>query len=305
MSQPKTIRVATRRSPLALWQADWVAKRLAELGIACQLVPLVSQGDDDQRPITTASGVGLFTKRIQQALIDGEADVAVHSLKDLPTMPIDALQVSAVSQRAEVEDCLLTATGLTLDELPRGAGVGTSSRRRAAQLLAYRDDLRIAPIRGNVQTRIDQVMCGDFDATLLAAAGLARLDMHDLPMVKLPLEVMLPAPGQAALAVETRRDDEATSRIVARLNHGPTRRAVTAERRLLSDLSGGCLAPIAALATVQGEQLALRAVVLSPDGKQRLVAEVDGPADQPDAVGSEAAKRLRGDGAEAIIAAAR
>ncbi len=299
------IRLATRKSPLALWQAEWVADQLRQLGYVCELVPLTTQGDNDLRPITSSSEVGLFTKRIQQALIDGEADVAVHSLKDLPTLEIAALHVAAIPPRETVEDRLVSAQGWTLDELPSGAIVGTSSRRRAAQLLYHRGDLRILPIRGNLQTRIDQVMRADFHATLLAAAGLERLQMQDLPATTLPLEIMLPAPGQAALAIETRRDDEYATTAVARLDHSETRAAVNAERSLLKELSGGCLAPIAAYAHVTGSSLRLKAVVLSLDASSRLYSEIQGPLDQAVQLGRVAADELRAAGAEAIIAAAR
>lgn len=299
------IRLATRKSPLALWQATWVAERLQELGHECELVPLVSQGDNDLRPITSDSGVGLFTKRIQQALIEGAADVAVHSLKDLPTEVVPELQLAAVTEREVVQDRLVSRAGWTLEQLPMGAIVGTSSRRRAAQLLARRSDLQIRAIRGNVQTRIDQVMRGDFDATILAAAGLERLRMTEVTATTLSLTDMLPAPGQAALGIETRRDDARVAAAVAALDHAPTRAAVTAERTLLRELSGGCLAPIAALGRVEGERLRLVAVVLTPDGTVRLMADVEGPVDQAAELGREAAQKLLAAGAAAIISAAR
>jgi hydroxymethylbilane synthase len=305
MTAPTLIRLATRKSPLALWQAQWVADQLQALGYACELVPLTTQGDQDLRPITSSSEVGLFTKRIQQALIDGEADVAVHSLKDLPTLEIAALHVAAIPPREVVEDKLVSAQGWSLDELPRGAIIGTSSRRRAAQLLYRRSDLQILPIRGNVQTRIDQVMRGDFHATLLAAAGLERLEMRDVPSKTLPLDIMLPAPGQAALAIETRRDDAHTTSAVARLNHNATHAAVSAERSLLKELSGGCLAPIAAFAHVTGSSLRLKAVVLTLDASKRLATEIQGPADQAVQLGRVAADELIAAGADKIIAAAR
>jgi hydroxymethylbilane synthase len=305
MSDSQTIRLATRKSPLALWQATWVASELTRLGYATELVPLVSAGDNDLRPITSTTEVGLFTKRIQQALIEGEADVAVHSLKDLPTIEVPQLHLAAVTEREVVEDRLVTAAGWTLDELPQSAVVGTSSRRRAAQLLHRRPDLQILPIRGNVQTRIDQVIRGDFDATLLAAAGLERLEMTEVAATTLPIEVMLPAPGQAALGIETRRDDDFTTTAIAKLDHRETRAAVTAERALLRELSGGCLAPIAALGTVDGPLLRLRATVLTPDASIRLDVDLSGPVAEAYQLGIQAAHELRAQGADAIIAAAR
>jgi len=305
MTDSKTIRLATRKSPLALWQATWVAEQLTQRGFRTELVPLVSDGDSDLRPITATSEVGLFTKRIQQALIDGEADVAVHSLKDLPTIEVPRLHLAAISEREAVEDRLVSAAGWTLDQLPQSAIIGTSSRRRGAQLLHHRPDLKILPIRGNVQTRIDQVMRGDFDATLLAAAGLQRLEMNDVTTTTLPLDVMLPAPGQAALGIETRRDDDYTTQAIALLDHAQTRAAVTAERALLRELSGGCLAPIAALGTVDGQTLRLRATVLTPDASVRLDADITGPVGDAYSLGIQVAHQLKAQGADAIIAAAR
>ena len=305
MNDSAPIRLATRKSPLALWQANWVADRLRELGHACELVPLVSEGDNDLRPITAASGVGVFTQRIQQALIDGEADVAVHSLKDLPTAETAELHLAAVSQREVVEDRLVSVAGWTLDELPEAAIVGTSSRRRAAQLLHRRTDLQIRPIRGNLQTRLDQVARGDFDATILAAAGLERLGLTGVTATTLGLDVMLPAPGQAALGIETRRDNPRVTAAVAGLDHAATRAAVTAERTLLRELSGGCLAPIAALGTVQGSELKLVAIVLATDGSVRLQAEVTGGVAEAERLGRDAAEQLLAAGAEELIAQAR
>lgn len=305
MTDGAPIRLATRKSPLALWQANWVAAELTALGYRCELVPLVSAGDSDLRPITSTSEVGLFTKRIQQALLTGEADVAVHSLKDLPTVEIPGLVLAAVSERAAVEDLLISTAGWTLDQLPHAAIVGTSSRRRAAQLLAYRRDLVIRPIRGNVQTRLDQVSRGDFAATILAAAGLQRLEMDQVAATTIPLDVMLPAPGQAALAIETRREDRRVIEAVAQLDHAATRAAVTAERSLLRALHGGCLAPIAAFGTVAGQRLQLRSAVLSADGSQRLDDDRCGDVDAAQQLGRQAAEQLRSGGAEALIAACR
>ncbi len=304
------LRIATRKSPLALWQANWVAAQLTAAGHRCELVPLVSAGDNDLRPITSATEVGLFTKRIQQALLDDEADVAVHSLKDLPTATIDGLGLAAISQRAAVEDRLVTPTGCTLDDLPLGAVVGTSSRRRAAQLLAYRPDLVIRPIRGNVQTRLDQVARGDFAATVLAAAGLERLEMHDVAWTTISLEVMLPAPGQAALAIETRSADDRAIAAVQPLDHAATRSAVTAERALLRTLLGGCLAPIAALGSVSNGQLELQSVVLSVDGQTRLSDRrchdhTPGDSAAAERLGQAAAEQLLRDGAGELIQEAR
>lgn len=266
----RVVRVATRQSPLALWQAEHIASLLAAGGVRTELVPLTSGGDTDMRPIDATRQVGLFTKRIQQAVIDGEADLAVHSLKDLPTEPDPRLVLAAVPQRETVADCLVSPAGWSLQQLPDRAQVGTGSRRRAAQLLSVRPDLRVVPIRGNVQTRLEKLESGPFDAIVLAEAGLLRLGLDGLPRHRLTLAEMLPAPGQGALGIEVRADDRETRRQVAKLDDPASRLAVTAERTLLAALHGGCLAPIAALATVREARLSITAAVLSSDGGKRI-----------------------------------
>jgi hydroxymethylbilane synthase len=266
----RILRIATRHSPLAMWQAEHVAELLAAHGIETELVPLVSGGDIDMRPIDGSRQMGVFTKRIQQALIDDEADIAVHSLKDLPTAVDARFTLTAVPTRETVHDCLLAKMPHDLDDLPRGARIGTGSRRRAAQLLSLRADLDIQPIRGNVQTRLAKLEAGEFDAIILAKAGLVRLEMTEIPHVTLSLEQMLPAPGQGALGIETRSDDVEATKAVASIDHADTRAAVTAERTLLANLHGGCLAPIAALGKVTEQLLTLDALVLASDGSIRL-----------------------------------
>jgi hydroxymethylbilane synthase len=269
------------------------------------------------RPIDGTRQVGLFTKRIQQALLEDEADIAVHSLKDLPTESHQRLTLAAVPARESVADCLVSPQSWTLGELPAGARVGTGSRRRAAQLLSLRPDLRIEPIRGNVQTRLAKLQAGEFDAIVLAEAGILRLELHELSRSTLPLTDMLPAPGQGALGIEVRRDDTDTLRAVAPLEEVETRAAVTAERQLLAALHGGCLAPIAALGRVEAGQvqadwgaatrLRLTAVVLAPDGRERIDQECSVPMDHQDWVqaAQASADRLHAAfvelGAEALI----
>ena len=263
------IRIATRNSPLAMWQAEHVAARLKNRGFETELVPLVSGGDTDMRPIDGTRQVGVFTKRIQQALLDREADVAVHSLKDLPTEADDRFFLAAVPPRETVCDSLVSPKQWDLESLPQGARIGTGSRRRAAQLLSRRPDLKILPIRGNVQTRLAKLESGEYDAILLAEAGVVRLEMHDLTRTQFPLDEMLPAPGQGALGIEVRSKDPVCE-AVSTLDDPHTRAAVTAERQLLASLHGGCLAPIAALAVADDSKIRLDAVVLSHDGKTRL-----------------------------------
>lgn len=264
------IRIATRESPLAMWQARHVANLLDRLGQTSQLVPLVSRGDVDMAPIDGTRQVGLFTKRIQQALVDREADVAVHSLKDLPTEFDERFRLAAVPDRETVLDSLVSKQAYSIDELPEEAVIGTGSRRRAAQLWSIRPDLDIRPIRGNVQTRLAKLRAGEFDAIMLAEAGLLRLQMADVERQPCSLEQLLPAPGQGALAIEVRSDDDVALAALAQLDQFESRLAVTAERTLLSNLNGGCLAPIAAHGLVDGDILRVKAVVLSTDGKTRI-----------------------------------
>lgn len=274
-----SLRIATRESPLAMWQAEHVAALLSGHGTQVEIVPMVSSGDIDMSPIDGRRSVGVFTKRIQRALLQDEGDVAVHSMKDLPTEKHAELVLASCPDREIVTDCLVSPAGLSLDQLRQGAVIGTGSRRRAAQLKRVRPDLDIQPIRGNVQTRLKKMSDGQYDAIILAAAGIERLEMHDLPRVELPLDIMLPAPGQGALAIEVRRDDQAAFQQVA-LTSDPASMACTlAERTLLAALHGGCLAPIAALGTIEtheasGSSLNLIARVLSTDGTQQL--EVQG-----------------------------
>ncbi len=299
------VRIATRKSPLALWQAQWVAGELAKHGFSTELVQLSSVGDADLRPITSAIEVGIFTKRIQQAVIEDHADIAVHSLKDLPTADFADVHVAAIPPRADVRDRLISVQNWTISDLPDGAIVGTSSRRRAAQLLHIRPDLEIRPIRGNVQTRIEQVTRGEFSATLLAAAGLDRLNLAGAQGQAMEMAVMLPAPGQGALAIETRRADERTTQIASLLDDAVTHAAVTAERSLLRHLSGGCLAPIAAYAHLVDNRLELSAVVLSADGMVRLHHHDAAPVDDAFELGERVGDMLLAAGADRWIQAAR
>ncbi|WP_436716341.1 hydroxymethylbilane synthase [Roseiconus lacunae] len=313
-SERRVLRIATRESPLAMWQAEHVASLLAELTERPIIVPMVSSGDVDMRPIDGKRSVGVFTKRIQQGLIDDEGDVAVHSMKDLPTEPHPDLIMVASPDRETVADCLVSPTGLKLDELRQAARVGTGSRRRAAQLKRLRPDLDVQSIRGNVQTRLQKMRDGEFDAIVLAAAGIERLEMHDLPRVELPLEMMLPAPGQGALAIEVRRNDSWASQIVSQINQPRSHACTLAERTMLADLHGGCLAPIAALATIdRSDKLTLKARVLSLDGKVCLeqsascAIELDSSDwfDSAQELGKRVSETLIEQGARELIEAAR
>lgn len=309
------LRLGTRASKLAQWQADWVATQLRKRGADLELVLISTTGDQNQAgPIDSLSGQGVFTKEIQRALLENKIDLAVHSLKDLSTQPVPGLMLAAVPKRAPVEDALISREQLTLENLPEGAVVGTGSLRRRTQLLHVRPDLRVLDIRGNVETRLAKLEAGDYDAIVLAVAGLERLELDERITETISKSVMLPAIGQGALAIETREDDEQTRAIVSQLNDLATHISVHAERTLLKDLEGGCLAPIAAWAYVESDELFLAGRVVGIDGQERLDAEGHIKLDPPDAVslfptaaslGLEVSTALRAQGASRLITASR
>lgn len=276
----RTVRVGTRGSALALTQSTTVAERIAELGgLRFELLRIRTEGDVLKGSLSQIGGTGVFVAALRDALLAERCDLAVHSLKDLPTGPTDGLTVAAVPGRADTRDALCARDGMTLDELPGGASVGTGSPRRAAQLRAFRPDLSVVDIRGNVDTRIGRVAGlvdgarGDLDAVVLAAAGLCRLGREGVITELIDPSIMLPAPGQGALAVECRSADAVSSDFAAALgeyDHLQTRLAVTAERAVLQRLEAGCSAPIGALATVNDGVLGLKAVVCSSDGVRLL-----------------------------------
>ncbi|WP_420454003.1 hydroxymethylbilane synthase [Rubrivirga sp.] len=306
---PDALRLGTRTSRLATWQAEYVADalRAAWPGLDVALVPFVTQGDRTlDQPLPEIGGKGLFTLELERDLLDGAIDLAVHSLKDLPTADPDGLALGATTARADARDAWICPDGHSLADLPAGATVGTSSLRRGAQLLRVRPDLVIRSIRGNVETRVRKIAGADYDAGVLALAGLDRLGLGDVARSVLDLDTMLPAPGQAALGVQVRAGSHA-ARLVGALDHPETRAAVTAERAFLSGLGGGCSAPIAALGTVDGDRLHLRTRVVSVDGTRTVETRVDGPFDPADALasgtslGAEAAARALADGAAALL----
>ena len=295
------IRLGTRASTLALVQSRWVGDRLADaLGSQVELVEITTEGDRVTAPLAQLGGTGVFVSALREALLDGRIDVAVHSLKDLPTQPADGLVVAAVPLREDPRDVVVARDGLTLGELPVGSRVGTGSPRRAAQLHALGLGLEITDIRGNVDSRIRKVREGAYDAIVLARAGLARLDRLDEATEMLDPLQMLPAPGQGALAVETREGGELEQQ-VAVLDDAHSRVAVTAERAVLATLEGGCAAPIGVLAEVAegdaGEELWVRAAALSPDGT--LAVRMSATGDPADAagVGRRLAEQMLDEGA--------
>ncbi|RKT78916.1 hydroxymethylbilane synthase [Terracoccus luteus] len=299
-----TLRLGTRRSRLATTQSQWVADQLEAAGHEVELVEITTEGDVSAQALTAIGGTGVFASAIRHALLDGRIDVAVHSLKDLPTAPEPGLTIAAVPVREDSRDVLVARDGLTLGELPQGSVVGTGSPRRAAQLAALGLGLEIRPIRGNVDTRIGFVTEGLLDAVVLARAGLSRLGrLGDATEVIDPIQV-LPAPGQGALAVECRSDRADVLDAVASLDDADTRVAVTAERALLRALEAGCTAPVGALAEVvegdDGLELSLRAFAGSDDGTIELRRSLVGPYTEPEALGARLAQILLDDGAADI-----
>lgn len=287
--------IGSRGSQLALWQAHWVQARLASLGLDSRIEIIKTTGDRvTSVPLSSVGGKGLFTKEIEDALLAREVDLAVHSLKDLPTEVPEGLQITAIPEREDPRDAMV---GKRLAELREGAKVGTSSLRRSAQLQRLRPDLRVESVRGNVDTRLRKLDEGQYEAIVLAAAGLTRLGWSDRIAEAIDPEVMCPAVGQGALAVETRVGED-TCRA---LDHAETRAAVTAERALLAALGGGCQTPIGANAQVVGERLRLMAIVLSTDGSQSVRDQAEGPVSDAGLIGQELGRRLLRLGADRIL----
>jgi hydroxymethylbilane synthase len=291
---PATVRIGTRESRLALAQARIAVEALADVTGPAELVPISTHGDAISARRPDAGWVvtdGQFTRELERALLEGRIDVAVHSYKDLPTAKVDGLVIGAVLERADARDCLITADGGGIDDLPLGGRVGTSSPRRATQLAARRADFVAVPIRGNVETRLGRLAAGDLDGLILAAAGLDRLGVVVADHARLPYELMLPAPAQGALAVQIRADDAVLSDALRQVDHRPTRIAVEAERTLLRRIGGGCLAPLGALGEVVDDTLRLRAAFEDASGTLRR-ADTSGPANDADAVVAEVAARI-------------
>jgi hydroxymethylbilane synthase len=288
--------IGSRGSQLALWQARHIAARLSELGSETRVEIIKTSGDKIQDvPLAAVGGKGLFTKEIEEALLAGTIDLAVHSMKDLPTKLPDGLTISAIPEREDPRDALIG------EPLRDGMRVGTASLRRSAQLLHFRPSLQIEMLRGNVDTRLRKLDEGKYDAIVLAAAGLRRLGWQDRIRELIPVEMMCPAAGQGALAIETRDDNGAAQQLASKLDHALTSTAVTAERAMLEVMGGGCQVPIGAHATVVGAVIHLRAVVVAPDGSRLVKGELSGS--DPVALGSELGWRLLAEGAEEILRA--
>ncbi|MFF2529399.1 hydroxymethylbilane synthase [Brevibacillus sp. NPDC058079] len=297
-------KVGTRRSKLALTQTNWVIDQLKGLAPEAdfELHEIVTKGDRIlDVTLSKVGGKGLFVKEIEQSLFDKETDFAVHSLKDMPAELPEGLVIGAIPKRVDPRDVLLSKDGKTLDELPQGALVGTSSLRRSAQILAHRPDIQIESLRGNIDTRMRKLEEGNFDAIILAAAGLERVNFEGNISQFLPVEISLPAVGQGALAIECRADDEETLALLKQFDDALTRLAVTAERSFLHKLQGGCQVPIGAYATIgENNEITLTGMVGSPDGKQMFKNTATGQ--DPLALGIQVAEALLAQGAGDVLA---
>ncbi len=302
----REIRIATRKSALALWQAEYVKARLehAHPGLLVTLVPMVSRGDKLlDSPLSKIGGKGLFVKELETALLENEADIAVHSMKDVPMDFPEGLGLFCICEREDPRDAFVSNTYASLDDLPEGSVVGTSSLRRQAQLLTRRPDLNIRFLRGNVNTRLAKLDAGEYDAIILAAAGLIRLGFEDRITSAISIDDSLPAGGQGAVGIECRTADSEIHALLAPLHHADTAVRVTAERALNKHLNGGCQVPIACYAVLEGDQIWLRGLVGDPNGSLLLTAQARGPQSAATELGVKVAEALLDQGAGAILKA--
>lgn len=300
------IRIATRKSPLALWQAEHVSASLRQIhaGLEVELVTMSTQGDKIlDTPLSKIGGKGLFVKELEQGMMDGQADIAVHSMKDVPVELPEGLHLAVIMHREDPRDAFVSNNYTAIDQLPEGAVVGTASLRRECQLRERRPDLRIEPLRGNVNTRLGRLDEGRFDAIILASAGLKRLGFLDRITRILEPEESLPAIGQGAIGIECRRDDARINALVAPLHHALTAHCVSAERAMNKRLEGGCQVPLAGYAIVQEEQLYMRGLVGEPHGGTVLRVEGRDTLEQAEALGDRLGQQLLGAGADRILAA--
>jgi len=302
----KTLKIATRQSPLALWQANYVKDRLQQLypDLTIELVPMVTKGDVIlDSPLAKIGGKGLFVKELENALLNKEADIAVHSMKDVPMQFPEGLGLAVICQREDPRDAFVSHSYRTFAELPQGAVVGTSSLRRQCQLKALRPDLDIRSLRGNVGTRLSKLDNGDYDAIILASAGLIRLGLADRIASFIDVEQSLPAAGQGAVGIECRTDDMQVQALLAPLADAETTYCVRAERAMNNHLQGGCQVPIGGYAVLQQGQLYLRALVGDIDGSRIIRAEGKSPVENAEALGVQIAEQLLAQGADKILQA--
>lgn len=299
------IRIATRKSPLALWQANFVKQQLETFhpALVVELVPMVTQGDVLlESPLSKIGGKGLFVKQLEQAIMNGQADIAVHSIKDIPAVFPQGLTLSTVCQRDEMRDALISNQYQHLDELPHGAVVGTSSLRRQCQLRAKYPHLQIKDLRGNVGTRLTKLDNQEYDAIILAAVGLKRLGLQNRIKQYIDTDLILPAVGQGAIGIESRADDKTLSELLAPLEDKNSRICIEAERAMNLALQGGCQVPIACLSQLENDSLTLRGLVGRIDGSEMIKAEITGDSTQAEALGRQLADNLLAQGAKAILA---
>jgi len=300
----RTLRIATRQSLLALWQAEFVKARLEELhsDLNVELVTMVTRGDKIlDTPLAKIGGKGLFVKELEVSMLEGRADIAVHSMKDVPMEFPEGLGLSVICERETPTDAFVSNTYNHFDELPHGAVVGTSSLRREVQLRERRPDLEIKTLRGNVQTRLGKLDAGEYDAIILASAGLIRLELEDRIQHQIDSTESLPAGGQGAVGIECRMDDLETQALLAPLNHDETAARVIAERAMNKRLEGGCQVPIGCYAELEGDQLWLRGLVGRPDGTLVLRDDIRGHKESAEALGIELAEKLLSAGAGEIL----
>ena len=301
-----TITIATRKSPLAMWQAEHVKARLeqAHPGINVILLGMSTQGDKIlDTPLAKIGGKGLFVKELEQGMLDGKADIAVHSMKDVPVAFPEGLHLPVIMQREDPRDAFVSNKFESIDDLPEGAVVGTSSLRRQCQISHHRPDLEIRPLRGNVNTRLAKLDNGDYDAVILAGAGLIRLDFESRIRNLIPVEFSLPAIGQGAIGIECRTNDEQVNQLLKPLHHDVTATCVLAERAMNNRLEGGCQVPIGGHAVLDGDALYLRGLVGSVDGKDIIRAESTGAIKDSEAIGTQVAETLLENGADKILKA--
>jgi hydroxymethylbilane synthase len=302
---PETLKIATRKSPLAMWQAEHAAALLTRLhpALAVEIVGMTTRGDKIlDAPLAKVGGKGLFVKELEQGMLEGTADIAVHSMKDVPVDFPPGLHLAVIMDREDPLDAFVSNRYAALDELPEGACVGTSSLRRQCQLAARRPDLRIEPLRGNVNTRLRKLDDGEYDAIILASAGLKRLGFAERIRAPIPVEDSLPAIGQGAIGIECRSDDARVHALIEPLHHQATAERVRAERAMNARLQGGCQVPIAGHAVHEDGQLFLRGLVGTPDGKRVLRAQGRAGAAEAEALGERLADDLINQGADAILA---
>ena len=300
----RKIKIGTRGSKLALWQAGWVQSALYKKDplLSVEIEIIKTKGDKIlDVPLAMVGGKGLFVKEIEEALLDGRIDLAVHSMKDMPAEIPDGLCIGAVPKREAPQDVLISQKGLLFSELSTGASIGTSSLRRSAQLLHVRPDLSILPLRGNLDTRLKKVEAGDMDAVILAAAGVKRLGFESRITEYLDEDIMLPAVGQGALCIETRENDPAIKPLIAALDHEQTRKVVSGERAFLCRLEGGCQVPIAAHGKIENNIFTLSGLVATIDGKVIIKDTMSGPVDEAESIGIQLAESLISMGAKKIL----